>query len=357
MKFVTVVGARPQFIKLAPVSRALRQAGLSEVIVHTGQHYDEKMSHTFFVELEIPTPDYDLEIGSGTHGAQTGKMLAAIEEVLERERPDGMIVFGDTNSTLAGALAAVKLHIPVAHVEAGLRSFDRTMPEEINRVVTDHVSSRLYCPTELAVRRLREEGVTQGVELVGDVMYDMLLRMRPRIEERAPTLLRALGVERGAYTLVTVHRAGNTDDADTLRRIMSGLERLDGQVIFPMHPRTRNLLTRYGVTPGSHIQVIEPLGYTDMLTLTTSAARVVTDSGGLQKEAFLLGVPCVTLRDTTEWPETIEVGWNTLVASDPDALLAAWRKPTPPAPAVNPYGQGNASVRIATDLTNWSGKL
>ncbi|MGH2504767.1 MAG: UDP-N-acetyl glucosamine 2-epimerase, partial [Ktedonobacterales bacterium] len=186
MKFVTVVGARPQFIKLAPVSRALRQAGLSEVIVHTGQHYDEKMSHTFFVELDIPKPDYDLEIGSGSHGAQTGKMLAAIEEVLERERPNGMIVFGDTNSTLAGALAAVKLHIPVAHVEAGLRSFDRAMPEEINRVVTDHISSRLYCPTELAVQRLREEGVTRGVELVGDVMYDMLLRMSPRLTERAP---------------------------------------------------------------------------------------------------------------------------------------------------------------------------
>ncbi len=357
MKFVTIVGARPHFIKLAPVSRALRQAGLSEVIVHTGQHYDEKMSHTFFVELEIPAPDYDLEIGSGSHGAQTGKMLAASEEVLVRERPDGVIVFGDTNSTLAGALAAVKLHIPVAHVEAGLRSFDRTMPEEINRVVTDHISSRLYCPTELAVRRLREEGVTKGVELVGDVMYDMLLHMRPRIEQRAPSLLRELGVERNAYTLVTVHRAGNTDDPDTLRRIMSGLERLVGPVIFPMHPRTRNLLARYGITPGGHIQVIEPLGYSDMLTLTASAARVVTDSGGLQKEAFLLGVPCITLRDTTEWPETIEVGWNTLVASDPDAMLAAWHKPTPPAPAVNPYGQGNASVRIAADLTNWSGSL
>ena len=357
MKFVTVVGARPQFIKLAPVSRALRQAGLSEVIVHTGQHYDEAMSHTFFVELEIPAPDYDLEVGSGAHGAQTGKMLAAIEDVLLREQPDGVIVFGDTNSTLAGALAAVKLHIPVAHVEAGLRSFDRSMPEEINRVVTDHVSTRLYCPTTLATQHLQEEGVTTGVKLVGDVMYDVLLHMRPRIEARASTLLPELGVERNAYTLVTVHRAGNTDDPDTLRRIMSGLERLVGSVIFPMHPRTRNLLARYGITPGDHIRVIDPVGYTDMLTLTTSAARVVTDSGGLQKEAFLLGVPCVTLRDTTEWPETIEVGWNTLVASDPDALLAAWRKPTPPAPAINPYGQGNASERIAEDLATWSRSL
>jgi UDP-N-acetylglucosamine 2-epimerase len=357
MKFVTVVGARPQFIKLAPVSRALRQAGLSEVIVHTGQHYDEKMSHTFFVELDIPTPDYDLEIGSGSHGAQTGKMLTAIEAVLERERPDGMIVFGDTNSTLAGALAAVKLHIPVAHVEAGLRSFDRTMPEEINRVVTDHVSSRLYCPTELAVQRLREEGITRGVEWVGDVMYDMALRMRPRMEEREPALLSELAVERGGYTLVTLHRAGNTDDQETLRRIMSGLERLVGPVIFPMHPRTRNLLARFGITPGASIRIIEPLGYTDMLTLTAAAARVVTDSGGLQKEAFLLGTPCVTLRDTTEWPETVEVGWNTLVASDPDALLAAWRKPMPPAPAINPYGQGNAAQLIAANLLTWSPTL
>jgi UDP-N-acetylglucosamine 2-epimerase (non-hydrolysing) len=315
------------------------------------------MSHTFIVELDIPRPDYDLEIGSGSHGAQTGKMLAAIEEVLERERPDGVIVFGDTNSTLAGALAAVKLHVPVAHVEAGLRSFDRTMPEEINRVVTDHVSSRLYCPTELAVQRLREEGVTRGVELVGDVMYDMLLRMRPRMVERAPALLGELGVERGGYTLVTVHRAGNTDDPDTLRRIMGGLDSLVGLVIFPMHPRTRNLLARYGITPADHLRITEPLGYIDMLTLTASAGRVVTDSGGLQKEAFLLGVPCVTLRDTTEWPETVEVGWNTLVASDPDALLAAWRKPTPPTPAINPYGQGNASQRIAENLRTWSHTL
>ncbi|HEX8731945.1 MAG TPA: UDP-N-acetylglucosamine 2-epimerase (non-hydrolyzing) [Ktedonobacterales bacterium] len=350
MKFVTVVGARPQFIKLAPISRALRAAGLDEIIVHTGQHYDENMSHAFFVELDIPKPDYNLEIGSGTHGAQTGKMLAAIEEVLERERPDGALVIGDTNSTLAGALAAVKLHIPVAHVEAGLRGFDRSIPEEINRLVTDHVSSRLYCSTERSVQWLRDEGITRGVELVGDVMYDLLLQMRPRIAERTPALLADMGVERGGYTVVTMHRPSNTDDPDTLRRIIGGLDRLGDLVIFPMHPRTRHSLARFGITPGDHLRIIEPLGYIDMLALMASAARVVTDSGGLQKETFLLGVPCITLRDRTEWLETVEVGWNTLVATDPDALLAAWRKPTPPMPTSNPFGKGNASQLIADDL-------
>jgi UDP-GlcNAc3NAcA epimerase len=353
VKFVTVVGARPQFIKLAPVSRALREAGHQEIIVHTGQHYDEKMSGAFFVELEIPAPDYDLEIGSGSHGAQTGRMLAAIEDTLLRERPDGVIVFGDTNSTLAGALAAVKLHIPVGHVEAGLRSFDRAMPEEINRVVTDHISSRLYCPTKVACEHLRDEGVTQGVELTGDVMYDMLRRMRPRLDQRAPELLRELGVAAGGFTLVTAHRAASTDDPKTLGRIIEGLGRLESPVIFPVHPRTRKLLDQYGLTLGPRVRAIEPLGYTDMLTLTATASRVVTDSGGVQKEAFLLGTPCVTLRDTTEWPETVEVGWNTLVASDPDALLAAWSMPRPPRPAINPYGDGAAAERIAASLASW----
>jgi UDP-GlcNAc3NAcA epimerase len=353
MKFVTIVGARPQFIKLAPVSRALREAGHQEVIIHTGQHYDEKMSGAFFVELEIPAPDYDLEIGSGSHGAQTGRMLAAIEETLLRERPDGVIVFGDTNSTLAGALAAVKLHIPVGHVEAGLRSFDRAMPEEINRVVTDHVSSRLFCPTQVACEHLRAEGVTNGVELTGDVMYDMLLRMRPRLEKRAPELLSELGVVADGFTLVTVHRAASTDDRETLGRIVEGLERLQSPVIFPIHPRTRKLLDQYGLTLGPLVNAIEPLGYTDMLTLTATAHRVVTDSGGLQKEAFLLETPCVTLRDTTEWPETVEVGWNTLVASDPEALLAAWRMESPTRPAINPYGDGRAAQRIAASLDDW----
>ncbi len=357
MKVVTVVGARPQFIKLAPVSRALRQAGHQEIIVHTGQHYDEKMSGAFFAELEIPPPDYNLEIGSGPHGVQTGQMLAALEETLQRECPSGVLVFGDTNSTLAGALAAVKLRIPVGHVEAGLRSFDRAMPEEINRVVTDHVSSRLYCPTSTAVRHLRDEGVTEGVQLTGDVMYDLLLRMRPRLERRAPELLAELGVVADGFTLATVHRAASTDDRETLGRIVEGLGRLESPVIFPVHPRTRKLLDHYSLTLGPQVRAIEPLGYTDMLALTARAHRVVTDSGGLQKEAFLLETPCVTLRDTTEWPETIEVGWNVLVASDPDALLAAWRAPRPAKPAINPYGEGDAAQRIAASLASWPERL
>lgn len=357
MKIVSVVGARPQFIKLAPVSRAIRAAGHHEIIVHTGQHYDERMSGAFFVELEIPAPDYDLEIGSGQHGEQTGRMLAAIEDVLLRERPDGVIVFGDTNSTLAAALAAVKLHIPVGHVEAGLRSFDRAMPEEVNRVLTDHISSRLYCPTQTAVAHLRDEGVTAGVELTGDVMYDMLRQMQPRMLDRAPTLLAALGVEPKRFTLATVHRAASTDDPATLGRIVSGLARLESPVIFPIHPRTRKLIDQYGLTVGALVNIIEPVGYLDMLTLTASAHRMVTDSGGVQKEAFLLGTPCVTLRDTTEWPETIEVGWNVLVASDPDALLAAWRANPPARPPVNPYGEGDAARRIAASLSAWPSRV
>ncbi|HEX9036773.1 MAG TPA: UDP-N-acetylglucosamine 2-epimerase (non-hydrolyzing) [Ktedonobacterales bacterium] len=353
MKIVSVVGARPQFIKLAPVSRAIRAAGHHEIIVHTGQHYDERMSGAFFVELDIPQPDHNLGIGSGRHGEQTGHMLAAIEDALLRERPDGLVVFGDTNSTLAAALAAVKLHIPVGHVEAGLRSFDRKMPEEINRVVTDHVASQLYCPTQAAVDHLKDEGVTSGVHLTGDVMFDMLLSMRPRLEQRERDLLRQFGVTAGAFTLATVHRAASTDDPEALSRIMDGLQRLESAVVFPIHPRTRKLIDQYGLHVGGQIQVVEPLGYLDMLTLTASAFRVVTDSGGVQKEAFLLGTPCVTLRDSTEWPETINAGWNTLVAFDPDAMLAAWRAEPPDRPIVNPYGEGDAAQRIAALLSAW----
>ena len=357
MKFVSIVGARPQFIKLAPVSRAVRQAGHDEVIVHTGQHYDERLSGTFFSELNIPQPDYNLEIGSGAHGAQTGQMLAALEATLRSVQPDGVIVFGDTNSTLAGALAAVKLHIPVAHVEAGLRSFDRRMPEEINRVVTDHVSSRLYCPTQTACEHLRAEGITRGVELVGDVMYDVLRQAEPQLAARAATLLPGFEVTPGAYALATIHRAANTDDAAVMARLAHGLSALAMPVIFPVHPRTRHLLDAYGVRFGDHVRQVAPVGYLDMLALQRSAHRIVTASGGVQKEAFLLGVPCVTLRDTTEWTETVEVGWNTLVGSDPDALLTAFQHPTPPRPARNPYGEGDAAERIAQSLLQWSSDL
>jgi UDP-GlcNAc3NAcA epimerase len=264
MRLASIVGARPQFIKLTPVSCALRQRH-EEMIIHTGQHYDYRMSALFFDELAIPSPDYHLGVGSGSHGAQTGRMLEAIEQVLIKEHPDWVIVYGDTNSTLAGALAAAKLNIPVAHVEAGLRSFNRTMPEEINRVVTDHLSDRLFCPTETARRHAHNEGITQGVEVVGDVMYDILLQVRPKIQACAQKLLRVLEVEPQAYVLMTVHRAANTDDPEVMRDIACALNKLEMPIIFPVHPRTRACLERYDITWRKHIQLIEPLGYIDML--------------------------------------------------------------------------------------------
>jgi UDP-GlcNAc3NAcA epimerase len=352
VKVVSIVGARPQFIKLAPVSRALRQRQ-TEIIVHTGQHYDERLSAQFFDELEIPAPDYHLGVGSGRHGSQTGQMLGAVEEVLIGERPDGVIVFGDTNSTLAGALAAAKLHIPVAHVEAGLRSFNREMPEEINRVVTDHLSHRLFCPTETARAHLRHEGIERGVEVVGDVMYDVLRQLQPRLEAHAEPLLERYGLPPGGYLLLTIHRAANTDDAQAMRSIAAALAEVDLPVLFPVHPRTRNLLADYDISWAEHIQLVEPVGYLDMLTLQRFAHRVVTDSGGMQKEAFLLGVPCVTLREETEWPETHEGGWNVLVGSQPEAILAALAASSPIPLQHNPFGAGDAAERIADSLATW----
>ena len=352
MRFVSVVGARPQFVKLSAVSRALREAQ-EEVIVHTGQHYDDSLSAAFFRDLAIPPPDHDLGIGSGPHGAQTGRMLEAIEAVLAGVRPDGVIVYGDTNSTLAGALAAVKLHIPVAHVEAGLRSFDRRMPEEVNRVVTDHVSSRLFCPTETARQHLRREGVERGVELVGDVMFDVLREAEPRLAARAGSLLARLGVTPGDYVLVTVHRAANTDDPGRLRDLVQAVGSVEAPVVFPAHPRTREAMRRHGIEPDRHVRLLEPVGYLDMLALERSAARIVTDSGGVQKEAFLLGVPCVTVREETEWPETVDAGWNTLVGASPRALVQALARPRPPLPRSSPFGRGDAARRIAESLAAW----
>jgi UDP-GlcNAc3NAcA epimerase len=352
MRFASIVGARPQFIKLAPVSRALRRWH-EEVIIHTGQHYDDRLSATFFAELAIPMPDYNLRIGSGPHGMQTGRMLEAIEEVLVKERPDGVIVYGDTNSTLAGALAAVKLHIPVAHVEAGLRSFNRTMPEEVNRVVTDHVASRLFCPTETARRHLAHEGITQGVAVVGDVMYDILQQVRPKLAEHARTILPALGVAPQAYVLVTVHRPANTDDPDAMRQIAQALNELALPVIFPVHLRTRKFMEQYTIAWGAQVRLIDPVGYLDMLTLEQAAYRIATDSGGVQKEAFLLGVPCITLREDTEWPETIESGWNVLAGSRREAISAALHRPAPAPAPDNPFGAGDAALRIARSLCTW----
>ncbi len=349
MRMLSLVGARPQFIKLAPVSKALRERH-EEVIVHTGQHYDYGLSEQFFIELGIPMPDYNLEVGSALHGEQTARILSALEPVLRKVRPDWVIVFGDTNSTLAGALAAAKLQIPVAHIEAGMRSFNREMPEEINRVVTDHLSTRLYCSTLRAQQYLALEGIVRGVEVVGDVTYDLLLQVRSRLAERLATLLPTLAVESKQYFLATVHRPANTDGPEPLRAIIQAFNRVDMPVIFPIHPRTRKLLNDYDIVLAEHVHLLEPIGYIDMLALLQGACRVMTDSGGLQKEAFLLRVPCVTLREETEWAETVESGWNVLVGAHTEEILAALLRPEPALPTYEPFGEGNAAELIAQSL-------
>lgn len=348
MKVVSVVGARPQFIKAAPVSRLLRREHV-EVLVHTGQHYDENMSAVFFDELDIPTPDYHLGVGSGPHGAQTGAMLARIEEVLLAEKPDWVLVYGDTNSTLAGALAAAKLHVRVAHVEAGLRSFNRAMPEEINRVVADHVSDLLLCPSRTAVDNLAAEGITRGVHLVGDVMADALAFAAERARGRSDVLKR-LGLTERGYLLATVHRAENTDDPNRLRSILAAFDALGETVVFPAHPRTRKAVEALGYAPGASVRLLEPFGYLDMVRLEQSARMILTDSGGIQKEAYWLGVPCVTLRDETEWVETVQAGWNVLVGADTARIVEAVRSFALPAKRPPLYGDGQAAERCVALL-------
>jgi UDP-GlcNAc3NAcA epimerase len=322
MKIVSIVGARPQFIKAAVLSREIRKEH-TEVLIHTGQHYDENMSQVFFDELDIPAPNYFLGIGSGSHGAQTGAMLAGIEEVLLKEQPDCVLVYGDTNSTLAGALAAVKLHIKVAHVEAGLRSFNRRMPEEINRVLTDHVADLLLCPTQTAVDNLAAEGITAGVHLVGDVMYDGLLWAVER-GKRTSTILADLGLSPKNYALVTVHRAENTDDPERLGGILDALNQIEETIVWPVHPRAHKKLEELNWQPAEHIRLIEPVGYVDMATLEAQARVILTDSGGMQKEAYWLGVPCITLRDETEWVETVEAGANEIVGTSAPCIVDAY---------------------------------
>jgi UDP-GlcNAc3NAcA epimerase len=342
MKIVTIVGARPQFIKAAAVSRELRKQH-TEILVHTGQHYDYAMSGIFFDGLEIPAPDINLGVGSGLHGAQTGAMLRGIEELLVTAQPDWVLVYGDTNSTLAGALAASKLHIPLVHVEAGLRSFNRRMPEEINRVLTDHVSALLLCPSDTAVSNLSAEGITDGVHLVGDVMLDVLNWARERSNGKAGQLLPKFGVQHKQYLLATVHRNENTDNPAQLSNIVTALNAATEPVIFPVHPRTRKAIAEAGHQLKPHIQPVDPVGYFDMICLTASARMILTDSGGLQKEAYWLGVPCVTLRDETEWVETVNAGWNTLAGSDPSKIAKAIGH-SAPAPAHPPlYGDGRVA--------------
>ncbi|MEM1115315.1 MAG: UDP-N-acetylglucosamine 2-epimerase (non-hydrolyzing) [Bacteroidota bacterium] len=354
MRILTVVGARPQFIKAAAFSRAVREApGVTEVLVHTGQHYDAALSDIFFDELDLDLPAHHLEVGSGPHGQQTGRMLEAIERVVGEEMPDWMLVYGDTNSTLAGALAAAKLHVPVAHVEAGLRSFNRRMPEEVNRVLTDHASDLLFAPTEAAVENLQREGIpAERIRLVGDVMFDAALHFGQKADAESDVLDR-LGVERGAYVLATVHRAENTDDPERLTAIFGGLAAVSEavHVVLPLHPRTRKALEaagRYKVVCEA-LDVIEPVGYLDMVMLERHARLIATDSGGVQKEAFFHRVPCVTLRDETEWVELVEAGWNTLCPpASPEAVAGAVQRGMgrPPDSAPDLHGDGQAAWSI-----------
>ncbi|WP_422365640.1 non-hydrolyzing UDP-N-acetylglucosamine 2-epimerase [Pelagibius sp.] len=342
VKLVTVIGARPQFIKAASVSRAVaRQDGISEIMLHTGQHFDANMSDIFFEELGIPAPDHHLGIAGGNHGEMTGRMLGGIETILIEEKPDWVLVYGDTNSTLAGALAAAKLHIPVAHVEAGLRSFNRRMPEEVNRVLTDHVSARLYCPTSAAVKNLADEGVHDGVVHVGDVMYDAALNARERARTGSDILDR-LGLEPDRYSLATIHRAENTNDANSLRSAIAHLEKVTAEraVVLPLHPRTAQAATRFDVSLKA-LKVIEPVGYLDMSALLDGCVDVHTDSGGVQKEAYFHGKPCVTLRSETEWVETVEAGWNRLWSE------SDYRQPRQ---TIDEYGSGNAADLIVSSL-------
>ncbi len=363
LNLVTIVGARPQFVKAAVLSRLVRGAfrdRFREVLVHTGQHYDENMSEVFFREMDIPRPDVNLTIGGTSHGRMTGDMLSAIESLLLERKPDLVLVYGDTNTTLAGALASAKLRIPVAHVEAGLRSFNMQMPEEINRLVADHVSSWLFCPTTNAVQNLSREGIPKPVSTgtpqqvceVGDVMLDASLHYRARVAERRgpQRITERLGLPPD-FVLLTIHRAENTDNLDRLRAIVHALNSAAGKtIVFPIHPRTRKALDAAGLRLAGHIVVTDPVGYFDMLDLEGQCSLIVTDSGGVQKEAFFFGKPCVTLRDETEWVETVEVGWNRLVGSSEEAIADALLHFSPHGDRPSLYGDGNAGSAILNVL-------
>ncbi len=341
MRVLSVVGARPQFVKLAPIARAM--AGRAEhLIAHTGQHYDHNMSGAFFTDLGIPEPDVNLGIGSGGHGEQTGAMLAGLEKVIQDTAPDWVLVYGDTNSTLAAALAAVKLHVPVAHLEAGLRSFNRRMPEEHNRVLTDHAADLLLAPTRVAMDHLATEGLATRSVLVGDVMTDVLFDVRDKVAD-APLSL-SVPVEPGEYHVATIHRPDNTDDPERLRAIVDGISKVGRPVVLLAHPRLRHLAEKHGIAldTGS-IRVSEPVGYPELVNAVMHSAGVITDSGGLQKEAFLLRVPCTTIRPETEWVETVDLGWNVLVDGDFPALPGIVERPRPTATDATPYGSGQAA--------------
>jgi UDP-N-acetylglucosamine 2-epimerase len=349
-KVLSVVGARPQFVKLAPMARAF-EGRFEHVIAHTGQHYDDAMSKVFFQDLALPNPQYNLGVGSGSHAVQTASMMTGLEAVVVKEQPDVVVVFGDTNSTLAAALVAAKLNTPIAHIEAGLRSFNRSMPEEINRILVDRVSHFLFCPTETAVKNLIGEGMGTNVHNVGDVMLDALMMYR-RFVETHTSILDRLTVCTKEYYLATVHRASNTDDSSRLVMILEALAALDAPVIFPVHPRSLVVIKShtFASKPWRNVKFIDPVGYLDMLALQLNARKVLTDSGGVQKEAYLLGTPCVTLRDETEWVETLESGWNILAGTEKDAIIIAAKSASPEIPTRHHFGDGHASEKITNTL-------
>ncbi len=353
MKILTVIGARPQFIKAAALSNIIREKH-EEIIVHTGQHYDENMSKIFFEELNIPRPDYNFGVGSGAHGKQTGEMLINLEDIYLNEKPDLILVYGDTNSTLAGALCGSKLLIPIAHVEAGLRSFNKNMPEEQNRILTDHLSEFLFVPTKSAENNLKNEGILNNVFNVGDVMYDAILHFS-KIAKLKSNILESIGIEKNNYILATIHRAENTNDINRLKNIISALNESDKEVVLPLHPRTKHYISQYHLRLNSNIKVINPVGYLDMISLEINSNKIVTDSGGVQKEAYFMGKPCITLRDETEWIETVNIGWNLIVGTNEKLIVDAILNFRPNRVQEQIFGDGKASKKILEVLDKYKG--
>jgi UDP-N-acetylglucosamine 2-epimerase len=354
MNIISIVGTRPQFVKMALVSKELNKYH-TEKIIHTGQHYDKTMSHLFFDELNIKKPDYNLNIGSASHGTQTGKMLIEIEKVLLKEKPDLVLIYGDTNSTLSGALAASKLHIKIGHIEAGLRSFDKYMPEEINRILTDHISNLYFCPTKSSIKLLNNEGIKNNIFFTGDVMYDSVIS-NLKIAKNNSTILKNYKLLNKNYILVTIHRASNTNNKNNLIPILNTLLQSNEQFIFPLHPRTEKYMRNYNIYNkiklSSNILLTKPLGYLDMIMLESSAKKIITDSGGVQKEAYFLKVPCITLRNETEWIETVKDRWNILVGNDTKKILDAIVNFNPKTKQHNYFGNGNAAKNIAEIINN-----
>jgi len=352
MKIATIIGTRPNFVKCAPLSKEIRKKH-EEILIHTGQHYDYEMNKIFFDQLDIPKPDYHLEVGSGNHGFQTAEMLKKIEGVLLKTKPNLVLVFGDCNSTLAGALASSKLKIPLGHIEAGLRSFDKSMPEEVNRVLTDHCSDLLFAPTKNAVKNLENEGLTKNVYNTGDVMVD-LLRNHKNIAKKS-NILNKLNIEKNQYFLATIHRAGNTDDKNNISKIIESFIEINDEIIFPIHPRTEKKLKKYGLLKdlSKNIRLIKPVGYIEFINLIMNSKKVITDSGGVQKESYILKKPCITLRERTEWCETVSNGWNVLVGTNKKKILKAVYSVNSPSAYIELFGKGNACKKIIKKISNF----